>query len=271
MSKVFGALASKPDIRNYRLNMRKPVDLPKTFVLPMPPVKNQGTVSSCVAHALAVLIEYFLDTQFDTEVQMSVGYIYGNKLNEGKGMVTRQAISQICAEGDVYYHDFPYNEEIPRIRTLLEQKKKELAACAKPLVSTAYFSLKGEKEIKTALLENGPVVIAVDWQKDMRVRDGAISSQFKEKTGGHCMILYGWNEKGWLIQNSWGTDWGDKGRATWPYEYKIREAYSVIVNEELELRKPFQTKTKIGKFFVRAINFVYTTIYGWRYKIKFVE
>jgi cathepsin C len=32
----------------------------------------------------------------------------------------------------------------------------------------------------------------------------------------HSVLCYGWGEemgqKYWLLQNSWGTDWGDKGK-----------------------------------------------------------
>lgn len=265
---TFGALPSKPDIRNYRIDMSTDVDLPDTFILPMPPVKNQANVASCVAHALSSLIEYF---NGDEMPSMSAGYIYANKTSSGKGMITREAIAQVCREGDVYYYDFPYNEEVPRIYALLDQKKTDLAACARPFSFKTYFALKGEKEIKTAIWNNGPVIIAVDWYKDMRVCNGVVESSFKEKQGGHCMIIYGWNEKGWLIQNSWGTDWGLDGRAVWPYEYKIREAYGVIdytYEEGIKLKKPFQTHTRIGKVTVRIINFVYATVYGWIYKIK---
>ena len=35
--------------------------------------------------------------------------------------------------------------------------------------------------------------------------------------GGHAFALVGYNEHGFVVQNSWGTDWGTRGFATLPY------------------------------------------------------
>ena len=31
---------------------------------------------------------------------------------------------------------------------------------------------------------------------------------------GHCVVLVGWDEDGWIIKNSWGTSWADQSAAT---------------------------------------------------------
>jgi hypothetical protein len=36
--------------------------------------------------------------------------------------------------------------------------------------------------------------------------------------GGHAFAIVGYNQDGFIIQNSWGTGWGTKGRAVLPYE-----------------------------------------------------
>lgn len=33
----------------------------------------------------------------------------------------------------------------------------------------------------------------------------------------HAVLLYGYDQKGWLIKNSWGDDWGEEGYATIAY------------------------------------------------------
>ena len=38
-----------------------------------------------------------------------------------------------------------------------------------------------------------------------------------ESVGGHAFALVGYNEHGFVVQNSWNTDWGLKGFATLPY------------------------------------------------------
>ena len=78
-------------------------------------------------------------------------------------------------------------------------------------------------------MKNTPVVIAMDWYSDMEVIDGIMYTDQNEKDiiGGHCMVLYGWNEIGWKIQNSWGAEWGNEGRFILPYHIDIREAWGI--------------------------------------------
>ena len=38
------------------------------------------------------------------------------------------------------------------------------------------------------------------------------------QTGGHAFAIVGYNEKGFWVQNSWDTDWGNNGLALWSYE-----------------------------------------------------
>ena len=35
--------------------------------------------------------------------------------------------------------------------------------------------------------------------------------------GGHCVTITGYNKNGFIIRNSWGSSWADKGHVTIPY------------------------------------------------------
>ena len=39
-----------------------------------------------------------------------------------------------------------------------------------------------------------------------------------EYLGGHAIAIVGWDEEGFIIRNSWGTSYGEKGYATIPYK-----------------------------------------------------
>lgn len=45
------------------------------------------------------------------------------------------------------------------------------------------------------------------------------------------LIVYGWNKDGFLIQNSWGKDWANKGRAILPYTYEIDSAWAIATED----------------------------------------
>ncbi len=47
--------------------------------------------------------------------------------------------------------------------------------------------------------------------------------------GGHAYCLVGYDEIGFLVQNSWGPTWGDRGFATLPYEDWLDSAYDAWV------------------------------------------
>ena len=235
-----GAIASPYDVRDYRLACAASAStFPKEFSLeslsPMPDAKHQGTVSSCVAHALSTIIEWFSRWQGDEISDFSVGYIYGNRTNTyntDKGMIIRDAVAAVCEYGDVIKPLFPYNQEVPTIIELFESKKEELYTKGIPHRFSSYYRVYGEQELKTALMSNSPVIIGMRWYSDMRVENGILTSSFEQisYSGLHAVVIYGWNEQGWLIQNSYGSNWGNKGRAIMPYDIAIREAYGVVDN-----------------------------------------
>ena len=77
-----GAILSKTDVRDYKaVCVATTEDFPEEFELQMPDVKNQGSVGSCVAHSIALTIEYFSRLQGDDAREMSVGFIYANRGN----------------------------------------------------------------------------------------------------------------------------------------------------------------------------------------------
>jgi pimeloyl-ACP methyl ester carboxylesterase len=62
--------------------------------------------------------------------------------------------------------------------------------------------------------------------------------------GGHAFALVGYNEVGFLVQNSWGTTWGKGGYATLPYEEWLASAYDAWVARPGVPQTPFATGTR---------------------------
>ena len=52
--------------------------------------------------------------------------------------------------------------------------------------------------------------------------------------GNHAMILVGWTKDGFIMQNSWGEEYGNHGRAILPYDYPIDEAWGITIQKEKE-------------------------------------
>jgi hypothetical protein len=227
----FGAIPSKKDIRDYVAHVSAPVDLPKEFELELCAVKNQGSTGSCVAHSVSEVVEYFNKIQEGEYVRMSTGYIYGNRSSyTGSGMYVSEALYNTVKYGDVPNTLFSSNAEVPKAIEEFEKVAFELAPDAFPNRFSSYFRLYTEQAVKVNLIQNGPVVFAMPWYNDIYVKDGVMQHDPTKTTiaGHHCMVIYGWNEIGWKIQNSWGTYWGNSGKAILPYEIPFSEAYGVI-------------------------------------------
>lgn len=261
-----GALFSKPDVRDYTASATLS-DFPDEFELKIPKVKNQKNVGSCVAHALSTVVEYYNREESGKYTQMSTGYIYGNRrltLYKGKGMYTKDAIKTVSKYGDVPHNLFPVNVEVPDAIEKFEATVDSIETEGYFFKFHEYFKLKNEVAIKTSLMENGPAIMAMKWFDDINVVDGVMQTNCvtSYRTGGHCMVIYGWNEKGWKVRNSWGRSWGDKGNVIIPYDIPLKEVWGIrdaTADSNLVVKKPFNTMfgEKIAKVLNKIILFVH--------------
>ncbi len=263
----FGALFSKPDVRDYKASTSQS-EFPDEFELKLPKVKNQKNISSCVAHALSTVIEYYNKVESDKYTEMSIGYIYGNRrltLHKGKGMYTKDAIKTAVKYGDVPHKLFPVNVEIPDAINEFEKSVDVIEQEGYFFKFHEYFKLKDNDTIKTSLMENGPAVMSMKWYDDIKVVDGVMQTNCLTSgyTGGHCMVIYGWNEQGWKVRNSWGRYWGNKGNVVVPYDVPLREVWGIrdaSAESSLIIKKPF--KTKFGAWFAKILNSVIRFAYS---------
>lgn len=256
---TLGAIFSNFDIRDYKAKIDKAItkNLGESYELPIVRVKNQGSVGSCCAHVLSSVVEYFNYIQHNIKTEMSVGYIYGNRTNtthKGKGMIVRDALKMLREYGTVTKESFPYNVEVPEAINKFNNCYNELHDEGVVSRISSYYRVKTENEIKSALKLKYPVVIAIEWYSDMKVINGILTTKYKRKRGGHCMLLYGWNKKGWKVLNSWGRIWGVNGTCIIPYDMPIREAWAVVDNikDGVVLKKPLSSST--GKQMANVIN-----------------
>lgn len=231
---AFGAIESKIDVRDYQVacTVAPNVELPEVFELNMRAVKNQLAVSSCVAHALAAVVEYFNFMQEKTDTTMSTEFIYGNRINHtytDKGMIIRDALENLRKYGTCPNSSMPGNIEVPEAIRRFNQDALGVIPAAYPNRITNYCSLYKKNDMKLWLMTKGPIVFSVKWYENywLTVNNELHFDEKSEPSGCHCMVIYGWNKEGWLFQNSWGNTWGDSGRAVYPYDATIREAWGI--------------------------------------------
>lgn len=229
-----GCLEGKKDIRDYRLKkgIAMAVAYPQEYRCPKEiEIKNQGSICSCVAHSAAEILEYH--SQYP--IRLSTNFIYGihKKLfnSNGPGMYLREACKIIQTYGDPTYMSCPGNFEVEKVYDIANQafENKIIMDESYKYRISKYIKIKSVNEIKYALTNYGPVMAAVDWYDDNTVdKVTGYLTQGHVNPGGHAIIIIGWNEKGWLCQNSWGKYWGNNGYFILPWSYKIKESYSFI-------------------------------------------
>lgn len=264
---MYGAIFSKKDVRDYEVMCNVPSSaFPSEFELKLVRVKSQGKVGSCVAHSLSSIIEYYNNKQNHDNTEMSVGYIYGNRISsthKGVGMIVRDALEAARTYGDIPREVYLKlasnndNPEVPKAIDLFEKNKATLYKQSYPHRISQYNRVKTVSAIKASLQAGNPVLIAINWYSDITVKNGILTTNFVGNEGGHCMIIYGWNEIGWKVQNSWGKDWGNNGCVIIPYDFKLIECWTLTdeIIEGTTIKKPFSSP--LGKRVAKVVNNIY--------------
>ncbi len=211
------ALDSPPDDRDWMAeNMRpKKSKLPPSIDLrkDMMPIRNQGIRGTCVAFAGAALKEWqeFKDNGFKD--YMSPEFIYWHRVNKpDEGMYVRDLLKILTGRGCCPEYIFPYNvlkdaEKIPGDSQII----------AKEYRVKSYARIQTIDGLKTALAIDGPCLISLDVYSEIRPKFWRKPREDAKKLGGHAVAVVGYNDKGFILRNSWGVLWNLNGYVTFPY------------------------------------------------------
>jgi hypothetical protein len=102
---------------------------------------------------------------------------------------------------------------------------------------TSYFNLERKLDQWRAwLANNGPIVTRLDldstWYAATQTNGNLDTYHRPRNPSGHCIVLAGYTPTRFIVRNSWGTVWGDKGFGYASYEYAqnaFNEAYGVTL------------------------------------------
>lgn len=232
-----GCIESNYDARDYVLSeIALAVTLPDQFEVEHSYIKNQGNVGSCVAHSICEVLEA---ANLNQE-QYSTNWVYGYRPEGyyvGPGMMTRQACQTVIEKGYIPYEEFSGNTEMNAVMNKVNQNLDDLLSIAAERKAIAYNRLKTKQQIKEAIYTSGtPVLIVCYIPNRMELDDNYILQYDENKLAGcHCMVCYGWNESGLLIQNSWGKEFGNEGTFILPEEYPFAEAWSISCDSHMNI------------------------------------
>lgn len=245
-----GALVpEKKDTRNYKYGniasatmAIEKIDYPTSFRLWTPKVKNQQDKGTCVAHSMATIkeIQEYYDTGLET--QISTMWYYGYRLKDhwqGEGMYATQCLEVAQKVGGLYKKDFPENFSYFDASYIIEKEKGKYEEEAKKLRIKNYVECNTKDEIKRAIyVDKSPILITMTLFQNFAniASDGILAPLTVEDTrtnyGSHAMVIVGWTvinrKEYWVVQNSWGENWGANGFLFIPIDYVLDEKYATI-------------------------------------------
>lgn len=200
-----GCLPSPPDNRDYTIADCMDIACDTYVRLPneindiwTPPIRNQGNISSCTAYAMSTVLRCIYHKIFGSDVEMSVGGLYGNRLvdeYQGKGQHMRAVA--MCAKkyGDFRASDFEDLSEVSDIIKSFENAYVKNGDKMIKLVKSV-VRIKDIYEAK-AFLYKYKVPLFVSTKMYHIVPLGS--------KGLHAMACCGY-DGGFICQNSWGEE-----------------------------------------------------------------
>ncbi len=193
------------------------------------PVMNQGNCGSCVAFAAVATLEAtyrinstlpWLNPSFSPQQLFNCGggaCDYGwRPSNAASFLKNKGVVDNACA---------PYESGSTGSDVLCSQIKCENKAARtyKIADSSTPSSWGGNASKVKQALKKGPLVTTLKVYDDFLVySSGVYKSVSNNALGGHAVSLVGFNDAGryWIVRNSWGTDWGEKGFIRISYDDK---------------------------------------------------
>lgn len=173
-------------------------------------VKNQGRQGTCVAQVGACIIEYFARKSRSLSIEFSPQFIYNNRQNKGSGMHPSNCANIMKMLGCAYEHSYPYG----KIEPAADIAQSVLDQAIQWRCKNAY-RIHSMDALKSAIYNNGPCLITFtvyNYTNEFWVK------QRKDKfIGNHAVAVVGYNNTGFIIRNSWGTNWGSNGYTHYPY------------------------------------------------------
>ena len=207
MKRNYGFIPTLITDKTVRYQVPKPMNIPVKFSYRpfLSPITDQGSNPYCIPHSIATWLNWKMNTKKGLTIDNHIRYgdIYkGKKSMFGEGMTYQEAFD------------------------LLKTKGVKTDSGIVKIKDAGFIS--SHMLLKAALLANGPCFGALPVY-DTEMQEFWKKTRMKPE-GWHSITIVGWNEKGYIIRNSWGTGYADCGYVLLPYEdiSSFRELWTIL-------------------------------------------
>ena len=193
-------------------------------------------MDSCVAFAsVRALGQFFARKAGDTTeyyplFMYNLCRIHDGNLAIDAGSLPDEAVQILVQIGMVPESVFPYPTSVQQqdsatLANFYTDPPSDAILAQAHRLFHGYKSIDSTLELRQSLAAGIPVLISLDvYDSFMKVgSDGMvpIPSSSDQYLGGHEVLCVGYDDQQryFIIQNSWGTTWGDQGFAYLPYDY----------------------------------------------------
>ena len=194
----------------------------------MPPVYSQGMLSSCTANALVAIYSFHYGGFEGSRLFLYYNErVLENCVSSDKGVSLSTAVKALYAQGLCPEVNWPYNSGTVTVKPL--DACYTLAAAREPI--TYHLIAHTIPAIKAALAQGYPLMVGLAIFASIMSNEVAKTGVVPMPTagdkcdGGHAVVIVGYDDTknggSWIMRNSWGESWGDKGHFYLPYAYLL--------------------------------------------------
>jgi C1A family cysteine protease len=232
---MFDVKPSKPDPRDRKflprqISIKRTVDLRQPDVI----IEDQEQLGSCTSNAIISAYELMLKLRYPEKyAELSRLFVYYNtrlyydQLNEDSGAYLRDSLKAVKKYGVCTESIWPYD-----ISKFDDQPSPEAYVDATNRSINYYETLITTPEVLQVLSLGYPVVIAIEIFDEFLYLDEMnyilpTPARYATSAGGHAVCVVGYDSiKGqFLVKNSFGVEWGNKGYFIMPFEYIERYCF----------------------------------------------
>ena len=196
----------------------------------MTPVEEQGSIGSCTANAVAAALEYLIFRERRVHVDLSRLFLYFNqrlwddRVREDTGASLVSAIRVLTRLGICRELSWPYQPDLFAV-----QPAEAVYREATQHRALDWWSVPVNGDAMRGCLAAGfPIAfgtrVTESFVKTSRSGEcGLPSGADDKKHGRHALLCVGYDDarRVFIVKNSWGDDWGDRGYVYMPYDYVL--------------------------------------------------